>query len=173
MTKIINIFGGPGIGKSTIVAGLFHQMKIRHLDVEIAHEVAKDYVWENRENVLKEDQLIIFAEQHRRIFRLADKVDFVIVDCPLLMCVPYIPKNSYKNLEPLMAEAHYAFDNINFVLNRADVKYNPNGRYHSEDESKAKHREIVDILDTYDPNYIEINVDPDAPKKMVELILAK
>lgn len=173
MTKIINIFGGPGIGKSTIVAGLFHQMKIRHLDVEIANEVAKDYVWENRYDVLKEDQLIVFAKQHRRIFRLADKVDFVIADCPLLMCIPYIPENFYENLEPLMVEAHFAFDNINFVLNRANVDYNPNGRYHTEEQSKRKHQEIVDMLHLYDPDYTEIDVEPTAPEKMVSLILNK
>lgn len=171
MTKIINIFGGPGIGKSTIVAGLFHQMKIRHIDVEIASEVAKDYVWENRFDVLMEDQLIVFAKQHRRIFRLLNKVDFVIADCPLLMCIPYIPANSYDALEPLMVEAHRAFDNINFVLNRAEVEYNPNGRYHTEDESIAKHNEIVAVLEKYGCDYTEVNVEPNAPEKMIAHIL--
>lgn len=146
-------------------------MKIRHLDVEIANEVAKDYVWENRYDVLKEDQLIVFAKQHRRIFRLADKVDFVIADCPLLMCIPYIPKNSYKLLEPLMVEAHNAFENINFVLNRPNVEYNPNGRYHTEDESVEKHNEIVAVLDKYDPNYFEVDVGPKTSEEIISHIL--
>jgi hypothetical protein len=146
-------------------------MKIRHFDVEIANEVAKDYVWENRYDVLKEDQLIVFAKQHRRIFRLADKVDFVIADCPLLMCIPYIPENFYENLEPLMVEAHFAFDNINFVLNRAQVEYNPNGRYHTEEESNTKHLQIVDVLHQYDPNYIEVNIGPNTIEEMISHIL--
>ena len=171
MTKIINIFGGPGIGKSTTVAGLFHQMKMKHLEVEIANEVAKDYVWENRYDVLKEDQLIVFAKQHRRIFRLADKVDFVIADCPLLMCIPYIPKNSYKLLEPLMVEAHNAFDNINFVLNPPNVEYNTVGRYHTREQSNALHEEITNVVEKYDGNYIKVDVGPNTIDEMISHIL--
>ena len=170
MTKIINIFGGPGIGKSTVIAGLFHQMKVQHIDVEIANEVAKDYVWEDRTNVLKEDQLIIFAKQHRRIYRLIGKVDYVIADCPLLMCIPYIPKNSYKLLEPLMVEVWNSFDNISFVLNRADVEYNPSGRYHTEEQSVKKHNEIVDVLNKYQVPYTEVAVGPAAPKEIIKLL---
>lgn len=70
MTKIINIFGGPGVGKSGIAAGVFSKMKANHIQVEFAAEVAKDYVWEERFNVLKNDQLAIFAKSHRRIDRL-------------------------------------------------------------------------------------------------------
>lgn len=170
MTKVINVFGGPGVGKSTVIAGLFHQMKINNIDVEIANEVAKDYVWEERTNVLKEDQLIIFAEQHRRIYRLLNKVDYVIADCPLLMCIPYIPKNSYKNLEPLMVEAWNSFDNLSFLLNRPNIPYNEKGRYQNEQQAKEKHKEIVDVLNKYDVTYTSVDVCEHAPTEIRLLI---
>jgi hypothetical protein len=166
LTKIINIFGGPGIGKSAVIAGLFHQMKINHIEVEIANEVAKDYVWENQMNILTEDQLIVFAKQHRRVYRLIDKVDYVIADCPLLMCIPYIPKNSYKSLEPLMVEAWNSFDNISFLLQRPDVPYNEKGRYQNEEESKQKHQEIINVLHKYDVPYWNVVVNPTAPQEI-------
>lgn len=159
-TKIINIFGGPGIGKSTVIAGLFHKMKINHINVEVANEFAKDLVWNNQSDILIEDQLYIFAHQHRRIYRLINRVDYIIADCPLLMCIPYIAKEFYTNLEPLIVEAWNSFDNQSFVLNRPkDLKYESRGRYQDEEGSFKKHKEIVDVLIKYDVRYTEVDVD--------------
>ena len=158
MTKIINIFGGPGIGKSTVIAGLFHQMKINQISVEVANEFAKDLVWNNQFDILTEDQLYVFAHQHRRIYRLIDKVDYIIADCPLLMCIPYIAKGFYENLEPLIVEAWNSFDNQSFVLNRPTFSYESGGRYQDEEGSIKKHEEIIDVLIKYDVRYTELEV---------------
>ena len=45
-TKIINIFGNPGSGKSTIAAYLFTALKSRNIEVELVTETAKDLVWD-------------------------------------------------------------------------------------------------------------------------------
>jgi len=158
LTKIINIFGGPGIGKSTVIAGLFHQMKINQISVEVANEFAKDLVWNNQFDILTEDQLYVFAHQHRRIYRLIDKVDYIIADCPLLMCIPYIAKGFYENLEPLIVEAWNSFDNQSFVLNRPTFNYESGGRYQDEEGSIKKHEEIIDVLIKYDVRYTELEV---------------
>jgi len=170
LTRLINIFGGPGVGKSTVIAGLFHYMKLQQINVEVAHEVAKDYVWEEQLDILHHDQLLVFAQQHRRIYRLMNKVDYIIVDCPLLMCIPYIADGFLKGLEPLIVESHHTFDSQSFVLNRSDATYNPTGRYHNESESIQKHKEIVDVLIKYDIPYSEIDVGPEAPKKIISLL---
>lgn len=168
MTKIINIFGGPGIGKSTVIAGLFHEMKINNMNVEVANEVAKDMVWENRFDILREDQLYVFAKQHRRIWRLINKVDYVIADCPLLMCIPYIADGFYKNLEPLIAESWANFDNVSIVLNRPQgVEYVTSGRYHDERQSEQLHVDIVGVLHQYQVPYLEFNVRPETPKDIM------
>lgn len=160
MTKIINLYGGPGIGKSGIAAGVFSKMKTNHMQVEFATEVAKDYVWEERFNILKHDQLIIFAKSHRNIDRLRNRVDYVITDCPLLMHVVYLPKICYKGLKPLIIEASLSFENINIVLTRSDnVVHTEIGRYHNEEESRILDKKIMRILDMYDPNYSIIPVD--------------
>lgn len=160
MTKIINIFGGPGIGKSTTIAGIFHEMKKNQLDVEISHEFAKDLVWNNQFDILNEDQLYVFANQYRRISRLINRVDYIIADCPLLMCIPYIAEGFFTTLEPLIVEAWNRFDNQSFLLTRpTDVKYENEGRYHDEEGSIKKHNEIVDVLNKYDVSYTEFNVN--------------
>ena len=67
-TKIINFFGGPGIGKSTQAAGLFYLMKRDGLSVELTEEFPKVLSWEGNVSGLK-DQLYITANQHRNISR--------------------------------------------------------------------------------------------------------
>ena len=61
MTKVINLFGGPGAGKSTIAAGLFYNMKIAGYNVERADEWIKDKVYEGTKYPFK-DQLYTFAK---------------------------------------------------------------------------------------------------------------
>jgi len=34
MSKIINLFGGPGIGKSSIAAGLTYKLKRKHISCD-------------------------------------------------------------------------------------------------------------------------------------------
>ena len=43
---VINLFGGPGCGKSTIAALLFGKLKQNGINCEMALEYAKDKVWE-------------------------------------------------------------------------------------------------------------------------------
>ena len=159
MTKIINIFGGPGIGKSTTIARIFHEMKKNQLDVEISQEFAKDLVWNNQFDILKEDQLYVFAHQYRRISRLIGKVDYIIADCPLLMCIPYIAEGFFTKLEPLIVEIWNSFDNQSFLLTRpTDFKYEAEGRYQDEEGAVNQHNKIVDVLTKYDVSYSEVNV---------------
>ena len=79
MSKIINLFGGPGIGKSTQASGLFTEMKRNHMSVEYTYEFPKEVAWEGNISQLR-DQFFITANQHRNISRLYGKVDYIIVD---------------------------------------------------------------------------------------------
>ena len=92
--KVLNIWGGPGIGKSTTAAGLFYEMKKLGLNVELVQEYAKDAVWEKRHNIL-DDQIYIFAKQQRRIARLAEhNIDWVITDSPIPLGLVYLRPNT-------------------------------------------------------------------------------
>ena len=69
MTKIINLFGGPGIGKSTQAAGLYYEMKKLNMNVEMPYEFPKLLAWDKSYEMVK-DQLYVLANQHRNIARL-------------------------------------------------------------------------------------------------------
>ena len=90
MTYVINLIGSPGSGKSTLAALLFGEMKKLGYSVDLVTEYAKELVWEER-NATFDDELYIFAKQNHRIFRLNEKVDFIVTDAPLLQKLYYMP----------------------------------------------------------------------------------
>ena len=62
---VINLFGGPSTGKSTLAALLFGTLKSKYdLNCEYVNEYAKDLVYEKRNQILLKDQLYIFAKQN-------------------------------------------------------------------------------------------------------------
>lgn len=135
--KVINIWGGPGIGKSTTAADLFVNMKKRQLNVELVTEYAKDAVWERRHNLF-EDQIYIFAKQHRRIQRLEGHgIDWVITDSPIPLGLVYLNDDlAYaKSLRNLIKDTFALFNNSNYLLSRY-FGYNPVGR-NQKDEMEA------------------------------------
>ena len=77
MTKIINLYGAPGSGKSTIASGLFFHMKMAGLNVELATEYAKSKLFEENTYVFK-DQLYCFSKQHKKLREMNGKVDYII-----------------------------------------------------------------------------------------------
>lgn len=132
---IINIFGGPGTGKSTLAAYIFHNLKCRHVEVELVTEYAKEAVWENRGNLL-EDQLYITAKQNRKIERLAaHNLSAVVTDSPLILGALYSPVDYYKNFGALVGEIHHSYvHQFNIYIERR-VEYNPIGRTQTEIEA--------------------------------------
>lgn len=149
MSLVVNFFAGAGAGKSTLTAGVFAELKNRGINAEIAHEYAKDLVWEER-HIAVSDQLYIFAKQYHKLFRLRNKVDVILTDSPLLFSTVYLPENYYTHFKPLVIEAHYSFKNINFFVNRTKP-YNPSGRLQTIEEAKK----IDDVVRT---RLFELNI---------------
>lgn len=131
-TLLINFYGGPGCGKSTICAGLFYQLKILGYNCEMALEFAKDKVWEESYKVL-DDQIYILGKQFHKLYRLKDKVDIIITDSPILLGA-YYQKTRSKALEDLILECRGEFNNIDIFLERS-TDYDPNGRIQTQEEA--------------------------------------
>lgn len=137
---VVNLFGGPGCGKSTTMARLFADLKTRGLNVEMVSEFAKDLVYEQRQETMK-DELYIFAKQHHRMFRVNDKVDIIITDRPLLLtniyASLYLPDDMFrKDLINLVRTTFNNFENYNIMLNRNGIEYKNEGRLQDLEQSK-------------------------------------
>ena len=51
-TIVVNLFAGPGAGKSTGAAYIFSKLKMAGVDAEYVTEFAKDKTWEENQKVL-------------------------------------------------------------------------------------------------------------------------
>lgn len=168
MSLVINFFGGPAIGKSTQAAGLFNLMKRSQLSVEMPYEFPKIVAWEENYSAIK-DQFYITANQHRNITRLHDKVDYIIVDSPIILGIVYKERYSKEPEYPGMFY-DYKFDefifslfkkynSLNIVLKRDDSTYDHTGRFQDLQESKEIDEDITKKLALNGIPYVEFQVN--------------
>lgn len=178
MCRVINLFGGPGTGKSTTAAGLFNKMKKLGLKVELVREYAKDLVYDERHNVIKEDQLYIYAKQQRRMKILHDHVDYIITDSPLFLSVVYgrMYKNLNKYLEQYIIDNNFKYENINIFLNRnlKEHKYQEYGRSQTLEEAQDIDTNIKnDLNECKIPFHILDYSDDDLINEILDISLKK
>lgn len=133
---VVNFFGGPGCGKSTTAAYLFGDMKCNNYKVELIHEVAKDFVWEEWSHIFGEQDWI-FAHQHRLTRRLiGHDIDYAVVDSSILLSLFYMPDDFPQSFRPFVRDVFDSYNNINIFLDRnPNLPYVQAGR--NEDEQQA------------------------------------
>lgn len=129
-TKVINLFGNPGSGKSTTASYLFTELKKQGKEVEWAFELAKELVWEEDFDLLK-NQVFVFAAQMYRIDRLYGKVDYIVTDSPLMLKVGFYKCRNLpapKHFKKLVQAYVKRYNNINIYLKSINKKVSQIGR---------------------------------------------
>ena len=152
--KVINLFAGPGAGKSTTAAGLFHYLKLADVKCELITEVAKDYCYEQNKSRM-DNQILLLGEQYHRLHRVRNSVEYVISDSPIILGVNYRPADCPVSFDKLCFDLFNQFDNINYFINRTK-KYQDYGRYHTEMEARKADESIKNILMLNDIPFTEI-----------------
>jgi len=146
---VVNLFGGPGVGKSTLAAQVYGELSKLGHSVELVSEYAKDCIWSDCQGLLQ-DQLLVAANQNHRTFRLEGKVDIVVTDSPSLMGIVY--RRMWNDmgysvtLDQLIWEIHRKYPRLNFVLPRCH-EFKAQGRVHDEQQSVRIDQMIVDALE--------------------------
>lgn len=133
-TLVVNLFAGPGAGKSTGAAYIFSKLKMLGYDCEYVSEFAKDKVWERNDEVFK-SQFYITGKQIFKIKRCYGKVDIIVTDSPIAIGAQYLKEDELK-LGPAIIEEFNKYNNLNFFINRVKG-YNPNGRHQTLEEAMA------------------------------------
>lgn len=151
---VINLFGGPGSGKTTTAAELFAALKKRHYNVELVTEFAKDLIMQNNPDALMH-QFYVTGVQAHRIWSAAQKMQVVVVDSPILLGPIYDQRNSKAFLQ-LCIEYHQELNNLNIFLGRKGVQHSMVGRVHSLTESVGLDNRIHRLLDELKVEYLSL-----------------
>lgn len=178
MSKIINIFGGPGIGKSSIAAGITYKLKKNHISCDQPYEFPKLLAWDDNHSAIQ-DQLYVLANQHRGIVKSYGKVDYIVLDSPILLSLTY--RNYYKGTEypsslygesfdKMVLDTFNQYDNINIVLDRADGVHNNDERYQNLEESKELDVVIENSLIENNIPFHKIKVDDGTVDNIMKLV---
>jgi hypothetical protein len=141
MTTLINLWGGPGCGKSTTAAEVFSILKKNGHSAELVTEYVKAWAWRDRK-IGPFDDVYITAKQLQREAVCYGKVDFIVTDSPIGLGALY--EQLYKPGELMMSalcvelrrrQDAAGLNVLDFLLARAKP-YVQAGRW--EDEAAAR-----------------------------------
>ncbi|MCI7350921.1 MAG: YodL domain-containing protein, partial [Ruminococcus sp.] len=161
-TLIVNIYGGPGAGKSTTALQLAAELKKRGYHAEYIPEVAKDYVYAKNFDMLDgslEHQKQIFAEQKQRVDLMIGNVDVAITDAPLTLNTIYMaPDEITPEYAAHILDEYNSYNNYNIYIDRdLSVEFEQEGRIHNLSESIEKDGEIKSMLISNDIAFDEFD----------------
>lgn len=161
--KVINLYGGPCCGKSTVMAGLFWLMRCKGYNVEMATEYIKEAVFERHTYMFKH-QSIVFAQQLNKLEALESYgIDYAITDSPLLLSEVY-GKNNSSAFNAYILQCYNHFSNINILLQRT-LPYNRTGRVHKEKDAEDIDcicKRLLDYHDSYNYMLVESKINTPA-----------
>jgi hypothetical protein len=176
-TTIINLYGGPGAGKSTSAAYLYYLLKCQQESVELVREYVKNWAWEGRAfNVY--DELYFLGKQVRHESMLFGKVKYIVTDAPVYMTAYYAGIYCSAGFAQGVEKAATAFyqqakddgnNHLHIYLKR-HRPYQAEGRYQNEQEALSVDAGVLDMLSRLDVPVIHASPEEADMKRVLELI---
>ena len=129
----INLYGGPGVGKSTLAAVAYAWLQQHDYSAELVREWVK--VWAYRGRRIKPfDYVYTFANQlHAEDRLLQEGVEILVTDSPVYLQCMYAAKHQMRAASELRYIAKWfeeTYPSVNFFVDRAQFAvYEQAGRY--------------------------------------------
>lgn len=175
MATHISLFGGPASGKSTSAAGLFHELKKRHIECELVTEYAKDLVY-SKDFMTLSDQLMVLAKQHHHWFKLDDQLEYTVSDAPFLhSCIYLQEKDGFpaELFKKFVVELYKSYDTINIFLEREESYYQEYGRLQNLEECLEIDSQIKSLLDENNIPYYSVKINENTIQNILDLLKFK
>lgn len=146
-TVVVNMFAGPGAGKTTCAWEVASALKKKGIVTEYVSEVAKEYVWDNQLDKLDgslEKQRELLEEQDKRVQRLMGKVEVIVTDSPILLNLMYLkePNEAYNGE---VVSRFKKQNNFNVFVDRGK-NFEKEGRIHDYADSVRIDSNIENLL---------------------------
>lgn len=142
---VVNLFAGPGAGKTTAALELTAALKKAGYNVEYVSEYAKELVLEKKADLLQ-DQQHVTDTQYQRLERLRNSgVEIVVTDSPVLLGKIY-GEGRIDEAYSRQIEGYYkSFENFNLYVQRG-ATYQTEGRLQTQSEAQALDKKITSML---------------------------
>ena len=137
----INLYGGPGSGKSFTARNLVNQIASFGFQVELVHEFVKLWAFQGRQPEGC-DQIFLYANQlhlEDSVLRSSDEV-VVVTDSPLLLNNWYGHDYNFHSSQQMIEMTRNfeeQYPSLNIWLNREGLTYSETGRFQKLEEAKA------------------------------------
>jgi len=174
-TTIINLYGGPGCGKSTSAAYLFYLLKCAGENAELVREYVKDWAYESRK-FSAYDEIYFLGKQVRHESMLFGKVDYIVTDAPVYMtayyasiyCSPTLAKGVKATAQAFYQQvAEDGHQHLHIMLNRIRP-YAQEGRYQNESQAHAVDDGVGDMLRTQGISFILADPSEESLRRALE-----
>lgn len=165
---IVNLFSGPGAGKSTTASGVFFNLKKLQVNCELVPEFAKELTWENRVSAL-DNQPYVLGKQLHRLQRVMDQVDVIITDTSIFYGIIYAPPDYYPSFKQFVSDVFHGMNNMNFFIERVKP-YLAVGRRQTEEGAKRIDGEVRKALEEYNVPYECVPGSEDGVLKITRLV---
>ena len=169
-TIVVNLIGGPCSGKSTIAAELFSKLKRLGVKCELVPEYIKERIYEENKTI-PTNQIAIFGMEHYGIANKLNKVDVIIHDGAFPNNILYNNEDN-EEFNRLIVSEYMRFNNIDFFIDRGDVKFETYGRIHNLEQSIKLDKGIKEIYKQYGLSYIEVEAEH-AIEQIVPIVMEK
>lgn len=169
-TLVVNLYGGPGAGKTTLAHALVADLAKAGVLTEYVPEYAKELIWQGDRSLLDgsvTNQRKVTGEQWNRIKRMLGKVECIVTDSPVTLGMIYADKSDadYKAFCDEVEGWSKETRSFNVFVHRRD-DYDQRGRKHTLAESAEADRAIKELItpmgyihywhDDLDCNYEEV-----------------
>lgn len=176
-TLFINLYAGPGTGKSTSAAWIYALLKSRGVNAELIREYVKDWAWEGRK-VNAYDQVYLLGKQVRRETLVMGKVEVAVTDSPTFQSLyynrKYVPETLAQGVEAMVLAYYRQMEqdghkHLHVFLNRTKP-YSAAGRYQSEEEAKQVDTGVLNLLNEYGIAVTKCGTEQAHMEQLVEVI---
>lgn len=172
MGRRINVFAGPGCGKSTFTAFLYWRLKRDGYNAELMGEYVKAWAYERKER-RPLDQIIVFSEQFKLEHEMLSNDGVVIITpCPLYLISAYskfVGFDGHYQLTQLAYIVEQRFPSFNIFLQRNDCPYDETGRWESYEEACQLDTDLRCYLEDNNVEFIDCAYNQ--PDHAVDMII--